>query len=320
MAEFLGAIDQGTTSTRFIVFDRSGKIVASEQREHQQIYPKPGWVEHDPEQIWRRTQEVIAGAMQQKSLRPEDLAAIGITNQRETSIVWDRRTGKPVYNAIVWQDTRGADVVAEFSRNGGQDRFRRQTGLPLTTYFSGLKIRWILENVPDVRAKAESGEVLFGNVDTFLVWHLTGGPHGGIHVTDVTNASRAQLMNLEKLEWDSELLRAFSIPAAMLPRIRSSSEVYGTARESGLQGVKIAGILGDQQAALVGQTCFRPGEAKNTYGTGCFLLMNVGHKPVPSKHGLLTTLAYKFGESAPVYALEGSIVITGALEQGRRAN
>jgi glycerol kinase len=320
MAEFLGAIDQGTTSTRFIVFDRSGKIVASEQREHQQIYPKPGWVEHDPEEIWRRTQEVIAGAMQQKSLRPEDLAAIGITNQRETSIVWDRRTGKPVHNAIVWQDTRVADVVAEFSRNGGQDRFRRQTGLPLTTYFSGLKIRWILENVPGVRAKAESGEVLFGNVDTFLVWHLTGGPHGGIHVTDVTNASRTQLMNLEKLEWDSELLRAFSIPAAMLPRIRSSSEVYGTARESGLQGVKIAGILGDQQAALVGQTCFRPGEAKNTYGTGCFLLMNVGDKPVPSKHGLVTTLAYKFGESAPVYALEGSIAITGALVQWLRDN
>ena len=320
MAEFLGAIDQGTTSTRFIIFDRGGKIVASVQREHQQIYPRPGWVEHDAEEIWRRTQEVITEALHNCAVRPADLAAIGITNQRETTVVWERRTGKPVHNAIVWQDTRVADAVAEFSRQGGQDRFREQTGLPLTTYFSGLKIRWILENVPGARERAEAGEVLFGNIDTFLVWHLTGGPHGGIHVTDVTNASRTQLMNLGTLDWDARLLAAFSIPAAMLPRICSSSEVYGTTRASALKDTTIAGILGDQQAALVGQTCFQPGEAKNTYGTGCFLLMNVGSRPVPSRHGLLTTVAYKLGEQPALYALEGSIAITGALVQWLRDN
>jgi glycerol kinase len=320
VASYLGALDQGTTSTRFIIFDRSGRIVASEQREHQQIYPKPGWVEHDPEEIWRRTQEVIAGALQQRALQPADLAAIGITNQRETTILWDRKTGKPVNNAIVWQDTRVADSVAEFSGHGGQDRFRQQTGLPLSTYFSGLKIHWMLENIPGIRKRAAAGEVLFGNVDTFLVWHLTGGPNGGIHVTDVTNGSRTQLMNLRTLDWDSGMLSAFGIPAAMLPRIRSSSEEYGTATESVLKGVTIGGILGDQQAALVGQTCFRPGEAKNTYGTGCFLLMNVGEQPVPSQHGLLTTVAYRIGKSAAVYALEGSIAITGALVQWMRDN
>jgi len=320
VASYLGAIDQGTTSTRFIVFDRSGRMVASEQREHEQIYPQPGWVEHDAEEIWRRTQEVMAGALQQRALQPSDLAAIGITNQRETTVVWDRKTGKPVHNAIVWQDTRVADDVAEFSREGGQNRFRQQTGLPLTTYFSGLKIRWLLENVRALRQRAEAGDVLFGNIDTFLVWHLTGGQGGGIHITDVTNASRTQLMNLQKLDWDDELLSAFGIPRAMLPAIRSSSEVYGTATESVLPGVTIGGILGDQQAALVGQTCFRAGEAKNTYGTGCFLLMNTGEQAVPSEHGLLTTVGYRFGKQPAVYALEGSIAITGALVQWMRDN
>jgi glycerol kinase len=320
VASYVGAIDQGTTSTRFIVFDLSGRIVAREQREHQQIYPKPGWVEHDPEEIWHRTQEVIAGALQQKAIRPADLAAVGITNQRETTVLWDRKTGKPVYNAIVWQDTRVADLVTEFAQQGGQDRFRAQTGLPLTTYFSGLKIRWMLDNIPGLRVQAEAGEIFFGNIDTFLVWHLTGGLKGGIHVTDVTNASRTQLMNLHTLDWDSEILSAFGIPAAILPRICSSSEIYGTAKESALQGIAVAGILGDQQAALVGQTCFKPGEAKNTYGTGCFLLMNVGNKPVSSRHGLLTTLAYKMGDQPPMFALEGSIAITGALVQWVRDN
>jgi glycerol kinase len=320
LASYLGAIDQGTTSTRFIVFDRSGRIVASEQREHQQIYPQPGWVEHDPEEIWRRTQEVIAGALQQRALQPSDLAAIGITNQRETTIVWDRRTGKPFHNAIVWQDMRVAPAVEEFSRQGGQDRFRERTGLPLITYFSGLKILWLLENIPDLRKKAEAGEVLFGNVDTFLVWHLTGGVSGGIHVTDVTNASRTQLMNLQTLDWDADLLATFGIPTAMLPQIRPSSGRFGIAKQTVLQGVTIGGILGDQQAALVGQTCFSPGEAKNTYGTGCFLLMNVGQRPVPSKHGLLSTVAYQIGDQPAVYALEGSIAITGALVQWVRDN
>jgi glycerol kinase len=320
VASYLGALDQGTTSTRFMIFDRSGRVVASEQREHQQIYPKPGWVEHDPREIWRRTQEVIAGALQQRVLAPSDLAAIGITNQRETTVVWDRTTGEPVYNAIVWQDTRVADAVAEFARQGGQDRFRSITGLPLTTYFSALKIRWILDNVPGVRARAESGDVLFGNIDTYLVWNLTGGPKSGLHLTDVTNASRTQLMNLRTLDWDTTVVDAFRIPRAMLPRIRSSSEIYGTATQSALQGVPIAGILGDQQAALVGQTCFQPGEAKNTYGTGCFLLMNVGTQPIESRHGLLSTVAYRFGTQPAIYALEGSIAITGALVQWLRDN
>ena len=320
MASYLGAIDQGTTSTRFIIFDRAGRIVASEQREHQQIYPQPGWVEHDAEEIWRRTQEVIAGALKQRALQPADVAAIGITNQRETTVLWERKTGKPVHNAIVWQDTRVAEDVAEFSRSGGQDRFRERTGLPLTTYFSGLKIRWLLENVRGLRHRAEAGDVIFGNIDTFLVWHLTGGSDGGIHVTDVTNASRTQLMNLKTLDWDAGLLSAFDIPRAILPAIKSSSEAYGTTTESALQGVTIGGILGDQQAALVGQTCFRPGEAKNTYGTGCFLLMNTGEQAVPSKHGLLTTLGYRLGTQPAVYALEGSIAITGALVQWLRDN
>jgi len=320
LATYIGAIDQGTTSTRFIVFDRSGHVVSVAQKEHEQTYPNPGWVEHNPEEIWQRTQEVIAEAMQKRNLRPSDLAGIGITNQRETTVLWNRKTGKPVANALVWQDARVADGVSEFAKAGGQDRFRAKTGLPLSTYFSGLKIRWLLENVRGVRELAESGDVLFGNIDTFLVWHLTGGRHGGIHVTDVTNASRTQLMNLETLSWDQEILAAFGIPEAMLPRIRSSSEIYGRVKERSLKDVAIAGILGDQQAALVGQTCFEPGEAKNTYGTGCFLLMNTGTRKVDSTSGLLTTIAYKFADQPAHYALEGSIAITGALVQWVRDN
>jgi glycerol kinase len=317
---YIGALDQGTTSTRFIVFDRVGKIVSIAQQEHRQIYPQPGWVEHDPEEIWSRTQEVIADAMAQRSLSPKDLAAIGITNQRETVVLWDRKTGAPVGNAIVWQDTRTADLVREYSTQVGQDRYRAKTGLPLATYFSGLKIRWLLENIPGLRKKATDGEILFGNIDTFLVWKLTGGTNGGIHVTDVSNASRTLLMNLDALAWDSEILADLAIPAAILPQICSSSEIYGSASIDAVQGVPIAGILGDQQAALVGQTCFEPGEAKNTYGTGCFLLMNTGERPVPSRHGLLTTVAYKFGKQPARYALEGSVAITGALVQWLRDN
>lgn len=317
---FIGAIDQGTTSTRFMVFDRSGKIVACAQKEHQQIFPRAGWVEHDPEEIWQRAQEVIAEAMLQRGLGPRDLASIGITNQRETTIVWNRKTGTPVTNALVWQDMRVSDYVNEFSKHGGQDRFRAKTGLPLATYFSALKLRWILDNVPHARRQAEQGELLFGTVDTFLLWKLTGGPEGGIHLTDVTNASRTQLMDLETLSWDEDLLRAFDIPAALLPKISSSSQVFGIAQLAPIQDVPISGILGDQQAALVGQTCFASGEAKNTYGTGCFLLMNTGLKPVQSKCGLLTTVAYQFGTQPAAYALEGSIAISGALVQWLRDN
>lgn len=320
MPNYIGAIDQGTTSTRFIVFDRAGSIVASAQEEHEQIYPKPGWVEHNPEEIWQRTQSVIAEAMQAGSLGPRDVAAIGITNQRETVIAWNKRTGKAAYNAIVWQDTRVAAAVAEFSAQGGQDRYRAKTGLPLATYFSGLKIRWILETVPGARAQAESGELLCGTVDSFLIWRLTGGPAGGVHVTDVTNASRTQLMDLVSLDWDKNILNDFGIPRRVLPKIVSSSEVYGSAKIPTLQGVPIAGILGDQQAALIGQACFKPGEAKNTYGTGCFMLLNTGEKIVPSKFGLITTVAYKLGAQPANYALEGSIAITGALVQWLRDN
>ncbi len=320
MAKYVGAIDQGTTSTRFIVFDRTGRVISVAQREHEQIYPSPGWVEHNPEEIWRHTQEVISEAMQQQNLRASDLSAVGVTNQRETTVVWNRKTGIPLANALVWQDTRVASYVTEFAKTGGQDRFRTKTGLPLTTYFSGLKIRWILENVPGARALAEVGDALFGNIDSFLVWNLTGGTDGGVHVTDVTNASRTQLMSLETLTWDKELLNAFGIPESMLPKICSSSETYGLAKLPAIRDVAIAGILGDQQAALVGQTCFEPGEAKNTYGTGCFLLLNTGTRKVESKAGLLTTLAYKFGDHPAHYALEGSIAITGALVQWVRDN
>src|SRR5208282_2142921 len=320
MASYIGALDQGTTSSRFMVFDRSGRIVSSAQREHEQIYPKAGWVEHDPEEIWRRTQDVIQEAMESRGLRPKDLAAIGITNQRETTVVWHKKSGRPVYNAIVWQDTRVAPAVAEFARRGGQDRYRAQTGLPLATYFSGLKIRWILENVAGAREQAEAGDLLFSNIDTFLIWHLTGGVHGGVHLTDVTNASRTQLMNLNTLQWDWEILQDFGIPIQMLPTIVSSSEVYGIATAPAVAGVAISGDLGDQQAALVGQACFKPGEAKNTYGTGCFMLMNTGEKAVLSNFGLLTTVAYKFGAKPACYALEGSVAITGALVQWLRDN
>jgi glycerol kinase len=318
MPSYVGAIDQGTSSTRFIVFDGAGKVVVCAQKEHRQIYPQPGWVEHDAEQIWQRTQEVIGEAMANTSLtrlKPASLAAIGITNQRETTVVWNRTTGKPLANAIVWQDTRVAGDVARFSHEPGDAFFRSRTGLPLSTYFSALKLRWILENIPGARRQAEAGELLFGTIDTFLLWKLTG-----LHVTDVTNASRTQLMNLKTLAWDTELLRAFSIPEQVLPRIRSSSEIYGRVAEGPLSGVAVAGILGDQQAALVGQACFKRGEAKNTYGTGCFLLMNTGERPVESKHGLLTTVAYKLGDQPARYALEGSVAIAGALVQWLRDN
>ncbi len=320
MQRYVGTLDQGTTSTRFIVFDRSGRIVSSAQREHQQIYPHPGWVEHDPDEIWLRTQQVISEAMQAKNLRPAHLVAIGVTNQRETTIAWDRRSGEPIYNAIVWQDTRVEDAVAEFARDGGQDRFRRKTGLPLATYFSAMKLRWILNNVSGAREKAQAGQLLFGTVDSFLLWRLTGGPAGGIHVTDATNASRTQLMDLDTLAWDPEILEIFGVPAAILPRIASSSEIFGKAQLAAIADVPIAGIIGDQQAALVGQTCFAPGEAKNTYGTGSFLLMNTGESAVFSKFGLLSTVAYKFGDEPARYALEGSIAITGALVQWLRDN
>ncbi|MEO8370223.1 MAG: glycerol kinase GlpK [Candidatus Solibacter sp.] len=316
MGNYIGAIDQGTTSTRFIIFDQAGRIVSVAQKEHEQIFPQAGWVEHDANEIWRRTREVIAGALEQRGLTAADLAAIGITNQRETTVVWDRQTGVPVYNALVWQDTRTVDAVAELARHGGSDRFRAKTGLPLATYFSALKLRWILDHVAGARARAEAGELLFGNMDTFVLWNLTGG----LHLTDVTNASRTQLMNLDTLDWDNELLEAFRIPRAVLPRIVASSQVYGEATLDCVKGVPVAGILGDQQAALVGQTCFHPGEAKNTYGTGCFLLMNTGTKPVHSQYGMLTTVAYKIGDQAAVYALEGSVAITGALVQWVRDN
>ena len=319
MPSYVGAIDQGTTSTRFIIFDRAGKIIAQAQREHEQIYPRPGCVEHDASEIWRNTRLVIADALSGARLNPRDLAAIGITNQRETTLLWDRRSGAPLHNALVWQDTRTDALVAEFARDGGKDRLRGKTGLPLTTYFSSLKLKWLLDNVPGARAAAQSGDALFGTIDSWLVWNLTGGPNGGRHITDVTNASRTQLMHLRSLDWDGAILDLFGIPRPCLPEIMSSSEPLGSAREP-LCGVPIAGILGDQQAALFGQACLKPGEAKNTYGTGCFLLMNTGETPYPSTNGLLTTLGYKLGNAPAVYALEGSIAIAGALVQWLRDN
>ena len=319
MAKYSAAVDQGTTSTRFMIFDHEGKVVGIDQKEHEQIYPKPGWVEHDAMEIWGACQAVIAGALAKTGVSPKDIAAVGITNQRETAVVWDKATGKPVYNAIVWQDTRTDTICNELAKDGGQDRFRTKVGLPLATYFSGPKIKWILENVPGVKAKAEKGEVLFGNIDSWVIWNLTGGPKGGVHVTDVSNASRTMLMNLKTLDWDPDMLKVMGVPRAMLPTIKASSEVYGKA-VGALEGIPVAGDLGDQQAALFGQTCFSAGEAKNTYGTGCFMLLNTGTKPVQSKNGLLTTLGYKIGTQDAVYCLEGSIAITGALVQWLRDN
>jgi len=319
MAKYVGALDQGTTSTRFMIFDHSGGVVGIDQKEHEQIYPKPGWVEHDPAEIWTRCGEVIKGALTKAGITAADLAAVGVTNQRETTVVWDRKTGKPVYNAIVWQDTRTDVIINEFAKDGGQDRLRAKVGLPLATYFSGPKVKWILDNVAGARAKAEAGDLLFGNIDTWCIWNLTGGVSGGVHVTDVSNASRTMLMNLETLDWDPEILKLMTIPRSMLPAIKASSAVYGKA-VGALAGVPVAGDLGDQQAALFGQTCFSAGEAKNTYGTGCFMLLNTGTKAVPSKSGLLTTLGYKIGDQPAVYALEGSIAITGALVQWLRDN
>ena len=319
MAEYVGALDQGTTSTRFMIFNHSGGVVGIDQKEHEQIYPKPGWVEHDAMEIWERSKEVIRVALQKTGLKASDLAAVGITNQRETAVVWDKKTGKPVHNAIVWQDTRTDTICNELAKDGGQDRFRAKVGLPLATYFSGPKIMWLLENVPGLRAKAEAGDLAFGNIDSWLIWNLTGGVNGGLHVTDVTNASRTMLMNLETLDWDPEILKIMGIPKAMLPQIRPSSEVYGKCVDP-LPGIPVAGDLGDQQAAIFGQTCYSVGEAKNTYGTGNFMLLNTGTKPVQSKNGLLTTLGYKIGSQPAVYCLEGSIAITGALVQWMRDN
>lgn len=321
MAEFVGAIDQGTTSTRFMIFDHAGNEVSKHQLEHEQIMPRPGWVEHNPVEIWERSSSVVQTAINSAKLQPSDLAALGITNQRETTVVWNRKTGRPYYNAIVWQDTRTDKIASALEREGKGEVIRRKAGLPPATYFSGGKIAWILDNVPAARADAERGDALFGNTDSWLLWNLTGGPDGGIHVTDVTNASRTMLMNLETLDWDDELLGFFDIPRAMLPEIRPSSDpdLYGrTCSKLPYGGVALSGALGDQQAAMFGQVCFAPGEAKNTYGTGNFLLLNTGTDLVRSKNGLLTTVCYQFGSNAPVYALEGSIAVTGSAVQWLR--
>jgi glycerol kinase len=319
MADYVGALDQGTTSTRFMIFNHEGGVVDVNQKEHEQIYPKPGWVEHDANEIWQRSQEVISGTLQKAGLQASDLVAVGITNQRETTVVWDKNTGEAVHNALVWQDTRTDKICDELSSDGGQDRFRLQTGLPIATYFSGPKIKWILDNVEGTREKAEAGDLLFGNIDTWCIWNLSGGTNGGVHVTDVTNASRTMMMNLETLEWDDEILKTLNVPRAMLPEIHASSEVYTDARGD-LEGIPIAGDLGDQQAATFGQACYDVGDAKNTYGTGNFLLLNTGTEAVQSKSGLLTTLGYKIGDQPAVYCLEGAIAITGALVQWLRDN
>ena len=318
---YVVAIDQGTTSTRAIVFDHAGAIVSRGQLEHEQILPQAGWVEHDAREIWDNTRTVIAMALDAGGIGREDVTAVGITNQRETAVVWDARTGEPVCNAIVWQDTRTQGIVDRLAADGGVERFAKQTGLPLATYFSATKIAWILDNVEGARDRAEAGELLFGNTDAWVLWNLTGGPDGGVHATDVTNASRTLLMDLETLAWDQEILDALGVPAAMMPEIRSSSEVYGTVHGSlPLAGVPVAGILGDQQAATFGQAAFGTGEAKNTYGTGCFLIVNTGEEIVHSGNGLLTTVAYRIGDAAPRYALEGSIAVTGSLVQWLRDN
>lgn len=320
--KYVLAIDQGTTSSRAIVFDHSGQIVETGQIEHEQIFPRAGWVEHNAEEIWKNTREVVGLALTRANLTYKDLAAVGITNQRETAVVWDRTTGKPVYNAIVWQDTRTQKIADELGAlGGGADRYKDKVGLPLATYFSGPKVKWILDNVEGAREKAEAGQLAFGNTDSWVLWNMTGGVDGGVHVTDPTNASRTMLMNLDTLTWNEDIANDMTIPLSMLPEIRSSSEVYGVGREGGMvPGVPIAGILGDQQAATFGQACFEVGMAKNTYGTGNFMLINTGTTPVPSKNGLLTTVCYKIGDQPTVYALEGSIAVSGSLVQWLRDN
>ena len=324
MAKYVGALDQGTTSDRFIIFDHHGKIVGWEQKEHKQIFPQPGWVEHNPEEIWKNTQDVIRGALFKTGIDGSDLVAVGITNQRETTVVWSKITGKPYMNAIVWQCTRTDEICKELSRDRGQSRFREKTGLPIATYFSGPKIKWILDNVAPARQGANKGEALFGTMETWIIWWLTGGPKGGSHVTDVTNASRTMLMDLQTLQWDEEILQILDIPPQILPRIVPSSDdnTWGTSLKDGPleAAIPVCGALGDQQAALVGQSCFDLGEAKNTYGTGSFLLLNTGTSPIVSRQGLLTTLGYQINDQAPVYCLEGSIAITGALVQWLRDN
>ncbi len=322
MADYIASIDQGTTSTRCMIFNEKGEVMGSHQLEHTQIYPQPGWVEHNPNEILARTQDVIVEAMRNAGARAEDIAAIGVTNQRETTLVWDKTTGKIFYNAIVWQDTRTDKIIQELGKEGGQKRFQTKVGLPLATYFSGPKIKWILENVEGALEAAQTGKAIFGNMDTWLIWNLTGGVNGGVHVTDVTNASRTMLMDLKTLQWDEEICAIMGIPMQMLPEICPSSHVYGYTKADGPFGgiIPVAGDLGDQQAATVGQACFDVGEAKNTYGTGCFMILNTGHELVFSKNGLLTTLCYQFKDEKPVYALEGSIAITGALVQWLRDN
>jgi glycerol kinase len=320
MPSYVAAIDQGTTSTRFMIFDAGGKPVGGAQKEHEQVYPQPGWVEHNPEEIWTRTREVIAEALESTGVAASDLAAVGVTNQRETAVVWDRATGEPVYNAIVWQDIRTDQICRELAADGGSDRFRASTGLPLATYFAGPKVAWILDNVAGARARAASGDLLFGTIDTWIIWNLTGGINGGLHITDVSNASRTLLMDLGTLQWSRANVDAIGIPPWMLPEIKASSAIYGEARLPELAGVPVAGDLGDQQAALFGQTCFDVGDAKNTYGTGNFLLLNTGTKPVVSTHGLLTSVGYRIGDQPTVYVLEGSIAIAGALVQWLRDN
>jgi glycerol kinase len=320
MAKYAIALDQGTTSSRAMVFNHEGRVEAVSQKEHEQIYPKPGWVEHDAKEIWARCLEVIDEALQQAGGNADDIAAVGITNQRETTVVWDRNTGEPVMNALVWQDTRTDKLVDELSADGGQDRFRTKVGLPLATYFSGPKVRWVLDNVDGARERAEAGDLIFGNMDTWCIWNLTGGTNGGLHITDVSNASRTMLMDLKSLSWDQDICATIGVPTSMLPEIRASSEAYGEVKVGGLTGVQIAGDLGDQQAATFGQACLSPGEAKNTYGTGNFLLLNTGTEAVQSKSGMLTTLGYKIGDNDAVYCLEGAIAITGALVQWLRDN
>ncbi|MGB8332860.1 MAG: glycerol kinase GlpK [Desulfobacterales bacterium] len=324
MAQYIGALDLGTTSNRFIVFDHQGRIIGFDQMEHKQILPRPGWVEHDPMEIWRNSQAVIKGALGKTGISGNDLVAIGITNQRETAVLWDKNSGRPFYNAIVWQCTRSDDICRRLSAEHGQDRFREKTGLPIATYFSGPKVRWILDEVPEARTAAQKGTALFGTIESWIIWWLTGGPNGGAHVTDVTNASRTLMMNLKTLDWDDEILNVLDVPRRILPRIVPSSDrnTWGhTAKDGAFNStIPVCGALGDQQAALVGQTCFDVGEAKNTYGTGCFLLLNTGNEPVASRHGLLTTVGYQIRGEKPVYCLEGSIAIAGALVQWLRDN